>query len=664
MRVVSIVVGLSMGAGSLIWLGNRGPAVLSDGDHPLPSATARYERPRASGASRFLPSFFGGASTATQDPSRDDGSWIEVPVLAVDVHGRPLAGAEIETRATEADLAAALLAAAELDARFAADEAGDDAFVPPVISPRELSHARKVVFRARTGGDGRARVKVPPRVEVTLLARGASGEEGISAPLFVLGKGDDVTPPAEVTIETAPLAVLVGDVRDERGRAIAEATVTIAPRDFEYGAPVPELVALAGERGQEGTVYTDANGAFRIPLRRSGAYDVTVEAKGFQLHSEPAAQAMAGHDSTLRVTMLEAAVVRGRILDASGAPLAVAYADLRGVEEAAGAYHSVSTMADGSFLAEGLPPGKYELRATATDHQGARADVRTGEAPVELRLQRGTILSGTVVADLSLLGLDAPRMESLEDSVPAASVFVMVRSARGSIPFLTGEDPQRTPIHETINEEPRSWTMVSVDAGGRGTFEVPGLPPGDFLLFLQYGSLRTRPIAARLASGATARVQLHLDRASLETPPPPQIAEVVEVIDLDTLGDGEVASMDVPEEPIDEPPPPFLPDLRLDAGPTGPFVVRAGLPSSGPRVVGGDRIVAVAGTRLVLGSAEGNATYEAQQLLMGAEGSTVSITVERPATGETLSMTFVRTIAWEPPRHGCHFGREIRAGEY
>ena len=251
-------------------------------------------------------------------------------------------------------------------------------------------------------------------------------------------------------------------------------------------------------------------------------------------------------------------------------------------------------------------------------------------------------------------------MAAMEDSGSQAIVAVMVQSAGAPIPFFSGSDPATAPAHEVLTTEPRSWGVAHLDRDGRGTFEIPGLPPGDVLVFLQSGELRTRAISTRLVDGTTSSLHLRIDGATIEPPePPPMMVEMTIELPVEPPDDFSADSGIVEEE--EEPPPPFVPDLRLDSGPTGPFVVRAGLPSSGIRLVGGDRVVAIDGTRLDLtGSAE-DPTYQAQNLLLGAERSTCTLVVERPATGETLTVSLVRSLAWSPPRHGC---RLIRAGEY
>ena len=83
----------------------------------------------------------------------------------------------------------------------------------------------------------------------------------------------------------------------------------------------------------------------------------------------------------------------------------------------------------------------------------------------------------------------------------------------------------------------------------------------------------------------------------------------------------------------------FGPDLLVQELDTGLVVTSASPPpNGGPRLFGGDRVVAIDGTQV--GSMEG---WQAMELLYGPKDSICSVTANRPATGETITVSLPRT---------------------
>jgi len=166
-------------------------------------------------------------------------------------------------------------------------------------------------------------------------------------------------------------------------------------------------------------VQSDAHGRLALPLAPGAASNDWVRlnlalAGGCttQLRANPAAGAL------VRAPLARGGTVRGRVLDADGAPVADARVRLAGGGRTPASLRlpdgvtlspprdAGRTLADGSFALTGLPPREtpVELRATHPEHPPGRSKpfefTRLGqEEELEVRLQVGGTIAGTLRVD-------------------------------------------------------------------------------------------------------------------------------------------------------------------------------------------------------------------------------------------------------------------------
>ncbi len=123
-------------------------------------------------------------------------------------------------------------------------------------------------------------------------------------------------------------SVLVGKVVDEGGRPLARASV-VAMRSVspdERGRRLVEERAgrsVSSRTEERPHTETDADGVFRLVAGPAGdSLFVRVRAKGYRLFDRSLAKTVAGDNDLGALTLKIAAVVSGRVVDASGAPIA------------------------------------------------------------------------------------------------------------------------------------------------------------------------------------------------------------------------------------------------------------------------------------------------------------------------------------------------------
>jgi protocatechuate 3,4-dioxygenase beta subunit len=187
-----------------------------------------------------------------------------------------------------------------------------------------------------TGADGRFELAHLRRGKYAVLAEGAKGRSR--------GSQDDVEPDADITIKLADLTALDGTVSAN-------------------GAPVDDFtVELAGpvRRSQR---FLAAAGHFTIQRVDPGTYDVTVTATEGTGHAQVVVAS--GQTATVAVTLVGHARVTGKIVDATGAPVAgapvvVVPAPTDGKLSISMSGPPDTTGADGSFAID-AEPGKRLL---------------------------------------------------------------------------------------------------------------------------------------------------------------------------------------------------------------------------------------------------------------------------------------------------------------
>lgn len=252
---------------------------------------------------------------------------------------------------------------------------------------------------------------------------------------------------ARASEETAPVAP-----REDRVRASpGDGDVVLQAREgaaiegrvhFEGGDPPETYVVSVRARQIE---EDGAPSTFTVGDLSPGRAQVSVNAEGFAAASE-SVTLKEGATTNVSLTLRRATRVSGRVIDRDGPPIenAVVRSAARpgAVDDQVAA---ARTGPDGSFVLEGVAPGKIELIARADSYVTEVAgpfDAGAETAPITLKLRRGVRVSGRVRT-----GPRAPQ---------SGSVTLYPTSDRG-----------------------RDWRQTrSTALGEGGTFVIDGVAPG------------------------------------------------------------------------------------------------------------------------------------------------------------------------------------------
>lgn len=744
----------------LVWWWTRGG---DDADSPGRDGRTSARQDGSPGrAGRWLPWFGGGGGSGVQGDEDYRGPRVPVRVRVVDLDGNPVSGAIVDARVDREEWETAGLTEEEyeeyLRRKYGNGKDGEPAPEDPWAALEERWEAtRESVVSGRTGTDGVYLAQMKPHLDVVFQARDGNGRAGVSPALYTYvlePPGDDhaddgfdaasedpsvVGGMFEVLIEIAHLSTLTGVVFDERGRPIPGAAVSLMPWDGALSAE--EIIETGGGEG-DAAIGTDADGKFRVSLRASGAIDVEVRAKGFQPILEQAVQVLPGRETTLSLTMLPSAEITGVVLDPAGTPLAQARVMVQTSATANEFFATETTTSeDGTFVVEELAPGRYIVVAESAGFRPVEqweTQAGTGR-DVVLRLTTGGRILGTVRADVQALFASRRPAAEVIPEIPAegpalyGDVYLALAgdAPPPGAPVEIG-NPRATGVPAgqemlspsgVVDVRGRYVGQVIVDAGGNGTFEISGTPPGTYDLTLTVGAAVARRTALRVHDGGATQVFVDLpdrsaasiagvirttDGRTIESasvflygsglpsglsawpdvsgafefrsvPPGKYLVHasalvassddpnatvsalirateitvpasgrvplelVAEVLDLDAIVIGDVWDdadhVDVLEDllPEEEPDLLYMPDVSIeDIG--GRLVVTAAPPGSTPRLFGGDRVTSIDGALV-----SADESWEALEMLYGPEGSLCRIAVERPASGESFSVSLPRS---------------------
>jgi hypothetical protein len=197
------------------------------------------------------------------------------------------------------------------------------------------------------------------------------------------------------TIELRAGGALTGVLVGADGSPAGDATVALRPGRGNALRRAGRWAGLLGERG------ADEHGVFRFDHLPAGAYELEALAPTSRAETR-IVEVEDGLVTDLGPIGLQAGFeVRGRILDPEDRPLAgaeVRVQDLPGVREMPRVRAVVRSAEDGTFAVRHLPRRRLRVEAGRAGFVTRSADLVAGEAgPLDLRLERGMSLTGTVV---------------------------------------------------------------------------------------------------------------------------------------------------------------------------------------------------------------------------------------------------------------------------
>jgi protocatechuate 3,4-dioxygenase beta subunit len=226
-----------------------------------------------------------------------------------------------------------------------------------------------------------------------LAGRGGGPRVRASAAGYVPARSEpfEVGPGASVTAPTVRLlkgAVVKGRVTEPGGKPVAGAVVDV---EVEGGASTfEEILGMGGTGGAPRTLHTAADGTFTAETVPAGRATFTARAPGWA--SSRAVVTVEGEASPapFDLRMRPAREVRGRVLgpDGSGVKGASVSVDGASPPDAPDAYVApvaARTDGEGAFVLKGLPPGRHEVRVTASGFRAEKTQADAGST-VEVRL--------------------------------------------------------------------------------------------------------------------------------------------------------------------------------------------------------------------------------------------------------------------------------------
>ena len=247
-----------------------------------------------------------------------------------------------------------------------------------------------------------------------------------------------------------------------------EGTVTVDFESLAASGSVSGIVRLAGKPfagasvrviddrgvGQAITTTTDETGRYEVEGVQPGTFQVHVQGEDGGASTVKFGSFGSGETSATRDIDLGSAIIKGSVTNEDGKPLSPAWVTIEDAEEDEGNWARIkaqaTTSSDGSFIAKGLPAGRYKIRV----QQGNYAQQILEPAPLgdgatldlgRIKLRLGTSLTGRVVDDTG---------------APVEDVTISLKDTKGRPVML--------------------WSMSTTGSDGRYTLQ--GVEPGSYLV--------------------------------------------------------------------------------------------------------------------------------------------------------------------------------------
>ncbi|MBL9077811.1 MAG: carboxypeptidase regulatory-like domain-containing protein [Planctomycetes bacterium] len=348
---------------------------------------------------------------------------------------------------------------------------------------------------------------------------------------------------------TGPGPALVGQVVDDRGQPVADASVREAS-GYDFAAegfdvfedwtddPEAAMARVRTPRPEGAATVTAADGRFRLPLAAGkGRVTLRVAARGFRVLEQRVARPADADVDVGALALVRGAIVTGRVVDRAGNGIAEAAVgrlpvnetpdwaegmdlDAMDFEGMPGGGRGVTTDAEGRFELPHVPTGDFRLRAVHDDHPSARSDVLQAAAGATLRdvllvLEPGAVIRGRVIG------------------APATAKDLKVRVARRRAPPAGGEatNPFGAMIDTEAIADLSGAAERTVDVAADGAFAVRGLRIGaDYRVWATEGG------AQRFFGGAVCsqRLDVSTPMEGLELRYDPGIRVTFQVVHADT----------------------------------------------------------------------------------------------------------------------------------
>jgi hypothetical protein len=296
-----------------------------------------------------------------------------------------------------------------------------------------------------------------------------------------------------------------------------------------YDDPLPgfSVLAVRSDGRLAATAVTGADGSFRLEGLAEGKYDLLEVAPGpLELYVPRAPRAARGVEAGLDEVFLRlpGSMIRGRLLDAEGAPVAQfdVIAQPRGSpsEWPTSWNHRARTDPSGRFWFVRLPPGTYDVVARRRDVYSLREGVGVEPGPAErtVRVQPGVPIVGRVV-DEAGTPLSGTLVQLLEPGPEWFSSRSTRTSTDGSFRFDAVDPLRDHRLYATAtgtNGAPRGACMEGVRGGAEGLVLRSGDTPHlRFRVDLGgRGSCEGNVRIVRIAGGPT--LWHHFDRAPVD----------------------------------------------------------------------------------------------------------------------------------------------------